>query len=163
MIDNIGLNDKLTINVVRDGEVIKTVTPVSDSGFLGKIMHIFGLKDFTTDLITTAGIDSITTHIAADYTHVAYGTGTSSPTRADTALETEVDRVAAVVSQATTTLANDTVNFVATFDIAGTYAITEAGIFDASTGGTMTARQTFSAINLIANDQLVFNWDIVLS
>lgn len=163
MIDNIGLNDKLTIKVLRDGEIVNEMTPISDAGIVGKIMSAFGLKSFTTDLITTAGINSLTTYIDSTYTHVAFGTGTTSPTRADTALETEVDRVAGTVTITTTSLTNDTVNFVAEFAITGTHAITEAGIFSADTGGTMLARQTFDVITLVAGDTLVLDWDVALS
>lgn len=163
MIDSIGLNDKLTIQVIRDGTVVQEMTPISDTGFLGKILDFLGLKKYTTDLITTVGIQGMTTHLSADYGYIGYGTGTTEPARADTALETEVDRKVAVVTRTTTTLTNDTVNFLVTFDITGTHAITEAVIISASTGGNVLARQTFAVVNLVNGDQLVFNWDIVLA
>lgn len=161
MIDNIGMNDKLTISVVRDGEIVKQMTPISDSGFIGKVMSALGLKSYTTDLVTTAGIQSLTTYIDSTYTHVAFGTGTTAPTRADTALETEVDRVAATVTITTTSLTNDTVNFVAEFAITGTHAITEAGILSA--GGILLARQTFDVITLVNGDTLILDWDVALA
>lgn len=163
MIEKIGMDDKLTLRVIRDGKVTQEVTPISDAGFVGKLMNVLGLKEYTTDLVTTVGIQSITTGISTDFTHCAYGTGTDAPARGDTALGTEVARGAATVTTTTTTVADDTVNFAIEFTIGGTYAITEAGIFSASTGGDMFARQTFSALNLVSGDKLSLSWDVVIS
>jgi hypothetical protein len=49
------------------------------------------------------------------------------------------------------------------FTIGGTYAITEFGIFTASSGGTLGSRQTFAPINLIANDKLNIILEIKVS
>lgn len=44
-----------------------------------------------------------------------------------------------------------------------TGALTESGLFDASTSGNMMARQTFSAINVGASDSITVTWTITLS
>ena len=92
--------------------------------------------------------------VSGVFKYVAIGTGTSSPSAGDTALENEVARVTATVGRTTTSVTNDT----ATFD-----AITEAGIFNASSGGTMLARQTFSAINVASGDTLKISWKVQVS
>ena len=45
----------------------------------------------------------------------------------------------------------------------GTGAITEVGLFSASTSGTMFASQTFDVINKGASDSLTLTWQITLS
>lgn len=44
-----------------------------------------------------------------------------------------------------------------------TGALTESGLFDASTTGNMMARQTFSTINVGASDSITVTWTITLS
>jgi len=44
----------------------------------------------------------------------------------------------------------------------GAFTIAEAGLFDASTGGNMLARQVFTGIPLGASDQLTVQWTITL-
>lgn len=39
-------------------------------------------------------------------------------------------------------------------------AITEAGVFTASSGGTMLARQVFAVINKDSDDSLEITWEI---
>ncbi|WDU84199.1 hypothetical protein [Caloramator sp. Dgby_cultured_2] len=89
-------------------------------------------------------------------THMGIGTGTTAPTVGDTALVAEVGTRQAFSSK---TRSNNVVTMVASFGAGnGTGAITEAGIFNASSGGTMFSRITFSAINKGANDTLELTW-----
>jgi hypothetical protein len=44
----------------------------------------------------------------------------------------------------------------------GTGALTEAGIFNAGSGGTMLSRVVFSAINKGAADSLTISWTITV-
>ena len=90
----------------------------------------------------------------AAFTYLAVGTGTTSPSASDTALENEVARGAATVSRETTNVTNDTAVATYTFSLSSSYAITEMGLFNASSGGTMAARNTFSAINVDENVDL---------
>ena len=101
--------------------------------------------------------------VSGAFTYVAIGTGTTAPSASDTALENEVMRVSATVGRTTTSVTNDTATWDATFNITASYAITEAGIFNASSGGTMLARQTFSALNLSSGDTLKISWKIQVS
>jgi hypothetical protein len=91
---------------------------------------------------------------------MALGTGTSAATAGDTTLETEIGtRATGVISSSTNIWTNQS-----TFGPGvSTGAITEAGIFSASTGGTMLARQTFAVQNKLAGDTIVFTWNVTLS
>lgn len=106
------------------------------------------------DLIVNTGLAEISALLLTDvsgtaFDYIAIGTGTTAPSATDTALENETHRVAATGSQITTNVTNDTAQLVATFSgYSGQEAITEAGVFNASTGGTMLCRQTFSALNV---------------
>ena len=59
-----------------------------------------------------------------------------------------------VGTRVTTTVANDTAQFVTTFTFTGALAITEEGIFQVSTGSIMLASQSFAAVNVGDGDIL---------
>lgn len=114
------------------------------------------LKDMrrVVDLIVNAGLAEVAALLLTDvsgtaFDYIAIGTGTTSPSASDTALEYETHRVAATGSRVTTNVTNDTAQLVATFSgYSGTEAVTEAGVFNAASGGTLLCRQTFSALNV---------------
>ena len=88
-------------------------------------------------------------------THLAIGLGTTAPALTDTALVSEVGTRVTVNKTRT----NNQVTLDGTFGAGnGTGAITEAGIFNASTAGTMYSRITFAAINKGSNDSLQLTW-----
>jgi len=59
---------------------------------------------------------------------------------------------------------NEKVVYVSTFEAGdGTGAVTEAGLFNASTGGDMLCRTVFSVVNKAADDTLSITWTITLS
>ncbi|MGB9759884.1 MAG: hypothetical protein ACPLZG_08690 [Thermoproteota archaeon] len=95
--------------------------------------------------------------------YVAVGTGTTSPASTDTALGSEVMRVASTNTRVTTNTTNDTLQLQAIFNFTESYSITEAGIFNASSGGVMLARQTFGAINVVSGDSIVITWKVIVS
>jgi hypothetical protein len=97
--------------------------------------------------------------------HMAVGTGTTAASDAQTALVTESARVAFdSTTLVTTTVANDSIQYVATFNPGvGTAAITEAGLFNAASAGTMLARTVFAVINKGALDTLTITWKITVA
>lgn len=132
--------------------------------FLG-IFPMYVLK--THNLITNAG------HAAANgrmsnqgayspFVNIAIGTGTNAAAAADTTLQTEIttnggQRGAATATQVTTSVTNDTTQLVKSFTFTGSFAVTEEGILDnATSGGTLLARQVFSPINVVSGDVLQF-------
>jgi len=98
-------------------------------------------------------------------TYIAVGTGTTAFNAADTTLQTEtsgsgLDRAAASASLVTTDTTNDTAQLVVTFTVTGTVAVTESGVLNAASTGTLLCRQTFSAINVVNGDSLQITWKI---
>jgi len=114
------------------------------------------------NVITTVGKNYLADWLTAPafMQYIGLGTGTAAASAADTDLETPLtSRVAGVLSSTTNIWKNQ-----ATFGPGiNTGAVTEAGLFSASSSGTMMARQTFSVINKLAGDTIVFTWQITLS
>jgi hypothetical protein len=103
---------------------------------------------------------------AADY--IAVGTGTTAFAAGDTTLQTEtaasgLTRAQGTVSLVTTTTTNDTAQVTKTFTVSGTVAVTESGLFNASSSGTLAARQTFTAINVVSGDSLAITWKVQIT
>jgi hypothetical protein len=116
------------------------------------------------NLIVTAGKNYIASFLATDpitsatfMKYTAVGTGTNAPALTDTALQSEHVRTAGALTSSTNTWTNTTTN-----TVTSTVAITEAGLFSASTGGTMFSRVTFSAINLSTGEKITTEWTIIL-
>jgi hypothetical protein len=101
-------------------------------------------------------------------TYIAVGTGTTAANASDTTLETEITdsglaRVNGTVSLVTTTVTNDTAQVTTTFTVSGTKAVTESGVLNASSSGTLLCRQVFSAINVVNGDSLAITWKVKMS
>jgi len=93
--------------------------------------------------------------------HMAVGSGTTNPAAGDTQLESQLG---SRVSLTSTTVTDNAVEYVATFGAGvGTGAVTEAGIFNASTSGTMLCRTEFAVINKGASDSMTITWTVTIS
>jgi hypothetical protein len=91
---------------------------------------------------------------------MAIGTGTATPAVANTTLGVEAGRVAL----ASFSSSSNQVTATATFPAGtGTGAITEAGIFNANSGGTMLCRTTFPVVNKAAGDSIAITWVVTVS
>ena len=106
-----------------------------------------------------------TTNSPVAMTHMGIGTGAVAAAVTDTALGTEIGtRQTVTATNTTVTVTNDTAQYVATFAAGvGTGAITEAGVFNASTAGTMLCRTVFSVINKGANDSMTITWRVTIA
>lgn len=116
------------------------------------------------NLIVTTGVNYIADRMAdaaeGAMSHMAVGTGSTAAAAGDTTLGTEAGRVA-LTSTAQT---NEDVVYVATFGAGtGTGALTEAGILNASSGGTLLCRTVFSTVNKGANDSLQITWTVTVA
>ena len=116
-----------------------------------------------TNLVVDAGLDYIASRMKdateTAMTPMAIGSGTTDPAPADTALQTSLGRVALT----STTVTDNSVEYVATFAAGtGTGAVTEAGIFNASSGGTMLCRTEFAVINKAAGDSMTITWTVTV-
>ena len=95
--------------------------------------------------------------------HMEVGTGTTNPAANDTALESAVSssRTAFTTSAS---VSGAVVTYVCAFAAGtGTGALTEAGIFNASSGGTMLCRTEFSVVNKGAADTMTITWTVTVS
>lgn len=145
--DDLKLTGRLDIVVtaedgtVKQCESVKNLVVTSGKGYVASRM-----KD------TSASVMS----------HMAIGTGTTAAAAGNTALVSESARVALT----STTVNNNDVVYVATFP-AGTpssaAAVTEAAIFNASSGGTMLCRTVFSVISKSTSDALSITWTVSAS
>lgn len=95
-----------------------------------------------------------------EMSHMALGADNTAAAVGDTALGSELGRVA---------LASDTssgaiVTYTASFPAGtATGANVEAGIFNASSGGTMLCRTVFAVVNKGADDAMAITWAITVS
>jgi hypothetical protein len=100
------------------------------------------------------------TDIPNQMSHMAVGDGTTAANVSDTTLENEAGRAAI----STTTVSTNTTQYITTFGAGtGTGALTEAGIFNAASAGTMLCRTVFSVINKGADDTLAITWTITIN
>ena len=97
----------------------------------------------------------------AEPKYLHWGTGTTAPADGNTALQTPRSeaRVAGTSSIVKTTTDGDTYRVVGTLTAQSNAAITEAGLFDALTGGNLYIRGTFAVINLEEGDSIQFTVD----
>lgn len=115
------------------------------------------------NLIVTAGkaflANAVLNSSASPFTNMAIGTGTTAAALGDTTLGSELARSAFTSSS----VASNVVTLSTTYAAGtGTGALTEAGIFNAGSGGTMLSRVVFSAINKGAADSLTITWTITV-
>lgn len=146
--DTVALTGKLIISL--NGEIVQRVN----------------------NLVVTAGKNWVTSRMnaatAGVMTHMAIGTGTTAAAVGQTALVTEVARVALTTSGGS--VSSNVITYTATIpadtpDVTApaTAAITEAGVFNANSAGTMLARTVFTAINKGELDTMTISWDITIS
>ena len=103
-----------------------------------------------------------TTDSPVAMTHMGIGTGTAnSGDVSQTALGTANGARVTFFSAATTS--TNTVTYIGQFTSAYSGAITEAGVFNASTAGTMLCRTVFSVINKGAADTLGITWTVTVN
>jgi hypothetical protein len=123
----------------------------------------------STNLVVDLGKQFIATRminaVQSVMSHMGIGTGTTAAAGSQTGLVTEIGtRQAVTPTSVTTTVTNDAVQYVATFGAGvGTGALTEAGIFNAVSAGTMLCRTVFSVINKGAGDTLTITWKVTIA
>ncbi len=118
------------------------------------------------NLVVAAGKSFITNRMSANtvnvMSHMAVGTGSTAAGSSDTTLGTESARVA--LSVAGGTPSSNTITYTATFPAGtGTGALTEAGIFNAASTGTMLCRTVFPVVNKAAGDSIAITWVISIA
>lgn len=101
----------------------------------------------------------MTANTTAVMSHMAVGSANVAPTTSDTALGSEITRVALGSANVT----NNVITYVSTFGAGvGTGAITEAGIFNDPSAGTMLCRTRFDVVNKGNADIIVITWNVTV-
>lgn len=119
------------------------------------------------NLVVTAGKEFIaasmlktTTNSPVAMTHMAVGSGTTAAAIGNTGMESQLGRVSLASASASGAVVTYTASFPAG---TGTGAITEAGILNNSTGGTLLCRTVFSVVNKGADDAMSITWTVTVS
>lgn len=116
------------------------------------------------NLVVTAGKNYVASRMegtdSSVMSHMAIGTSDTAAAAGQTALGSESART----GLSSTTVTNNEVVYVDSFPAGtGTGGIKEAGIFNASSGGTMLCRTVFSVVNKGANDAMTITWTVTVS
>jgi hypothetical protein len=124
-------------------------------------------QTITKNLVVTSGLNFIASRMAgasaAVMSHMAVGSSSTGALAANTDLGTIVGTRQAL-TVAGGTVSGATVTYACSFGTGvSTGGLQEAGVFNASTAGTMLCRTTFPIINKGANDTLVISWAITQS
>jgi len=135
-------------------KLLKNSNPIFPlaSSFPAKEIDLFyWRKNVITDVGLACIIRLVFAGLVEDrFGYLGIGSGTTAEAVTDTALEYEIKRKVATVTQETTTITGDTAKLEATFSsadaLAGTMNISEAGIFNLDVGGDMLARKVFAAV-----------------
>jgi hypothetical protein len=117
------------------------------------------------NLVVSTGLNFICDRMEgtseAVMSHMGLGAGTTAAAAGDTDLESLLGSREALDS---TTVSTNTITYVSSFEAGdATGAVTEAGIFNASSSGTMLCRVVFAAINKAADDTMSVTWVITLT
>jgi hypothetical protein len=144
------LNDQIKIT----GQVSIVVT-----GKDGQIKDSRSIKN----LVVTTGKEFIAARMVGtptEMSHMALGASNTAAANGDTALGSELGRVAL----ASDTVSGAIVTYTATFPAGtATGAVVEAGVLNASSGGTMLCRTVFPVVNKGVDDAMSVTWAITVS
>jgi hypothetical protein len=148
--ENMQLHGEIILEHFRNGELLET-------------KHI-------KNLVVSAGKAGVASRINGDgaeavFNYIAIGTGTAAAAAGDTTIGAEIttaggQRATGTASRVQTSVANDTAQLLKSFSFTGSFAVTETGMLNASSAGTLLAHQVFSAINVVSGDSLQVTWKI---
>ena len=142
----IKVTNNLTAKHIRDGKVIDE-------------------RSVDNKKVTTAFVNDIVDNLIAevsafgDYKYHDSGTGTTGESNADTALETPCAEARDTGTQIEGAQTYE-YKSVATHTYAGSFAITEHGLFNAAAVGILMDRTVFAAINVVSGDKIEFTFTI---
>lgn len=126
-------------------------------------------KREATNLVVTTGkywianrLKTIGNTVPAEMSHMGIGTGTVDPVVGNSALGAQVQRNTVTSTVSPT---SNIIEYTATFspgEPSSNVAITEAGIFNAASGGTMLCRTIFGEVNKTTADTMTIVWAITV-
>jgi hypothetical protein len=146
-LENLKANGQLRIVVTAaDGSIVEDKTVKNLVVDTGLNFIVKRMKDTTADVMS----------------HMSLGTGTTAAAAADTTLQTEL--AGSRVSLTSTSVTANQITYIASFAAGvGTGAVTEAGIFNNTSGGTMLCRTVFPVVNKQAGDSMTVTWTVTVS
>jgi hypothetical protein len=118
--------------------------------------------------VVDGGLGIVTNRLKGSGTeplNVGWGTGAGTTARTDTTLFTEAlvtlsagtsDHTVGTSTQQTTTTTSDTYQVVATRTATGAGTVTNAGLWDAASGGNLFLKGDFTGIGLASGDSILF-------
>jgi len=117
------------------------------------------------NLVVSAGLEFICSRMAGTsagvMSHMALGSDTTAAAAGQTDLLSILGAREALDSS---TASNNTITYVSSFEAGeGTGAVTEAGVFNAASSGTMLCRTVFAVVNKAADDTMSVTWTITLT
>lgn len=123
-------------------------------------------RNLGSGLVTNAGVNLL----ASDWNNATAtiklsnyhdsGTGTTTPTVNDTAMQTPTGNARVLGTQSNSS--SNVYQTVASLTYGTTFAITEWGLFTASSGPTMWDHRTFTVINVVAGDSIQFTYNLTI-
>lgn len=116
------------------------------------------------NLVVTVGKNFVASRMVGTaanvMSHMAIGSSSTAAAAGDTALGSELGRVAL----AGATASANVVTYTATFPAGtGTGAVVEAGILNAASAGTLLCRTVFAVVNKGADDAMSVTWTVTIS
>jgi len=158
-------------DLISEGAHLKGFIKIDHFDNSGKLIESVVTPNALTNVGFTevAGLfcsDQAGSYTAFDY--IAVGTGTTAATATDTQLVTEetqngLTRAAGTGTLVQVNVADDTCQILKSFTVSGSVVVTESGVFNDASTGTMLCRQTFSAINVADGDTLQITWKVTVA
>lgn len=144
----------LTVNAQLSARVFRADGTIEDLGVISRrVVTTAGVNWLATAFTNTVEAETLNFHDC--------GTGTTAEAVGQTTLVTPFGGSRVSGTQSTPGSTN-IYRSVATIAFTGTLAITEHGLFTASTSGTMFDRSVFSAINVVNGESIQFTWELTL-
>lgn len=147
--ENLKLSGELSIVLTdKDGNI-------KDQRELKNLVVNAGLAFIISRMVGTAKVPM---------SHMALGSGTTATAAGQTDLVTLLGAREALDTTTILGTNNEKVQYVSSFEAGdATGAVTEAGVFNAATGGDMLCRTTFAVVNKDVGDTMVITWVITLA
>ena len=159
----LGECDRIKMMGTLGAKIIRADGSHIDYGCIGKrVVTTAGVNYLRDDLAAGAGGADIST-----FKYHACGTGTTAEAIGDTALVTECttalnpDSTRGVGTQVNSVA--KTYSSVATLTFDASAAVTEHGLFNATSSGTLWDRTVFTAINVASGDSIQFTYTLTIS
>ena len=135
----------------------------------GELMHVEEGANLVTNVGKAQLAKLIGQLVATFPSYIALGITNTAANVLDTALASEIvtfggeRAIADTIVSETVSVTDDTVTFTKVFTFTNSFAIVEAGLFDADTAGNLFARRVFAAVNVVNGNVLNAIWKLTFA